>query len=74
MDLHGIADPSPLLHGIRAYSGSKSTLARLPLATARSYTSVDTALERAEIQLSNAMSTSAWKLRSGEWSVYMHEL
>ena len=35
---------------------------------------VDTALERAEAELSDAVSTSTWKSRSGKWLVFKSEL
>ena len=35
---------------------------------------VDTASERAEAELSNAVSTRAWKPQSGEWLAFTSEL
>ena len=31
---------------------------------------IDTVLERAAAELSNAVSTSSWQLRSGEWTAF----
>ena len=57
----GLADPSSLLHADHSPLRSSQML-------------VDTALERAEAELSNAVSTTAWKTHTGEWLAFRSEL